>query len=328
MSSMSAVLTGTAERLPSWLRVRPPSGENAAHLQQLGLRLKLNTVCIAARCPNMAECWQAKTATFMIMGGVCTRACRFCSVQNSSKPASLDADEPGHLAEAAAELELNYAVITSVCRDDLEDQGAGHFAECIRAVKTKNPSAVVEVLIPDFRGDLLCLQKVLEAGPDVIGHNLETVERSTPHVRDRRAGYRQSLGVLNGVRGEGVRSSFVTCYNKLWPPFSSHQQVTNEDLTPLTKSGIMVGLGETDEERIECFKDMRQAGVDILTIGQYLRPTNHPRHLAVREYVAPEKFQELKKMAEDLGFLGVASGPFVRSSYQAAEMFNIIKKAA
>lgn len=256
----------------------------------------LKSVCQSAHCPNRSECWSQGTATFMILGETCTRSCRFCSVK-TGKPSPPDAGEPGKLAEAVKALGLKYAVITSVTRDDLPDCGAGHFADCIR--KLKEMDITVETLIPDFNCDKNALAKVVEAEPDVISHNLETVERLTPEVRDRRAGYRKSLEVLRAVR----------------------------DLSDkiITKSGIMVGLGETDDEVVRTMADARDAGVELFTIGQYLCPGKDARFLPVKEYVTTEKFVAYERAGYELGFRHVASGPLVRSSYRAAEAMARIR---
>ncbi len=256
----------------------------------------LHSVCQSAHCPNRSECWSHGTATFMILGDSCTRCCRFCAVKTMARPPPPDTDEPEKLARAVAALGLRYAVITSVTRDDLPDYGAGHFAECVRALKRNDakPELVVETLIPDFNCDKNALAKLVEARPDVISHNLETVERLTPEVRDRRAGYAKSLGVLRLVR-----------------------ELSDGAIT--TKSGIMVGLGESDTEVVRTMKDARDAGVGIFTIGQYLRPGSDARFLPVKEYVAEEKFREYARAGYELGFRHVASGPLVRSSYRAAE---------
>lgn len=280
------------QRIPDWIRVRPPSGENYAHIKQTLRGMNLHTVCEEAHCPNVAECWGGGTATFMLMGDTCTRGCRFCAV-TTGRPGALDPLEPLKISRALAELKLKYAVITSVDRDDLPDGGAHHFAETIRTAKRMHPEGLIEVLIPDFQGDDAALQQIVDAGPDVIAHNVETVRRLTPGVRDRRAAYDQSLRVLRRAK----------------------------ELNPsqYTKSSIMLGLGETDAELEETFSDLRGVGVDVLTLGQYLRPSSW--HLAVVEYVSPARFAELKARAETFGFLYVASGPLVRSSYKAAEFF-------
>ena len=283
---------GETTRKPDWLKVRLPHGDGYERVKAIIRRTGLATVCEEARCPNIAECWGGGTATVMLMGEVCTRACRFCHVKVGAPP-PLDPREPEHLAQAAAELSLEYLVVTSVNRDDLPDGGAGHFASAIRALRRRSPKTKVEVLIPDFQGVRRDLDTVALALPDVIAHNIETVERLTPLVRDRRATYRQSLSVLEYLKGRPSR--------------------------PYTKSSIMVGLGETDAELNQTFSDLRGVGVDVVTIGQYLQPS--PYHLKVDRFVTPAQFSEYKTMAESFGFLYVASGPLVRSSYRAAEFF-------
>ena len=284
-----------AERTPKppWLKVKMPGSPRYQRIRERARELKLATVCEEARCPNIGECWNGGTATFMVMGDTCTRGCRFCAVDTSRKPAALDANEPVNVANAIFELELDYVVVTSVDRDDLEDQGSGHFAACIREIHAKNPRTVVEVLIPDFRGDVGLVLKVTEAEPEVIAHNLETIERLTPQVRDPRAGYRQSLDVLAAIK--------------------------TIDPSRYTKSSIMVGLGESPDEVRVAMRDLRDVGVDFLTVGQYLQPT--PKHLAVVEFVHPDQFAAYEQMGLELGFRYVASGPLVRSSYKAGEFF-------
>jgi len=281
-----------AARKPGWLRVPAAGGERYRQVRDTLGRLTLHTVCAEAHCPNVGECWSAGTATVMLMGDVCTRGCRFCNVKTAAVPPALDPDEPRHLAEAVAALGLDYVVVTSVDRDDLPDGGAAHFAEAIRLLKAV-PGLLVEVLTPDFRGDAEAVRTVGRAAPDVFANNLETVERLTPVVRDARAGYRQTLEVLARMRREfpGV----------------------------VTKSSIMVGLGETDAELEVAMADLRSAGVEILTLGQYLRPS--PRHLPVMAFVTPERFEAWRLRGLELGFSHVASGPLVRSSYRAAELF-------
>jgi len=278
---------------PEWLKVRLPSGPTYEKVRQTLRELNLHTVCQESLCPNMGECWGGGTATVMVMGDVCTRGCRFCNVKSAKNPPPLDPDEPRNLALAVARLNLRYLVVTSVDRDDLPDGGASHFAACIRELLTHAPKTILEVLIPDFSGRHDCLDLVAQAGPAVIAHNVETVERLTPKVRDRRAGYRQSLGVLEYVK-------------KTYPHIH-------------TKSSIMLGLGETEDEVLQTFRDLRDVGVSVLTLGQYLQPS--PWHLEVEEFVPPERFQSLKARAEEMGFLYVAAGPLVRSSYKAAELF-------
>jgi lipoyl synthase len=282
-------------KLPAWLKVKLPGGENYNRLKDVSARRNLATVCEEARCPNIAECWGGGTATFMVMGDSCTRGCRFCSVATAARPPLPDPLEPSKLAETLAEMKLDYTVITTVCRDDLPDQGAGHLAACVLAIKARNPALKIELLAQDFRGELAPLETVLSAGPDVLAHNVETVERLTARVRDAKAGYEQSLEVLRNAKALSPR-------------------------TP-TKTSLMLGLGETRAELLECFDDLRSVQVDILTLGQYLRPTRSAHHLPVSEYVAPEIFDELGQKAREMGFLYVASGPFVRSSYRAGELF-------
>ncbi len=282
-----------AERKPEWLTVRPPSGEGYAHLKGLLHSLDLHTVCEEARCPNLGECWGGGTATIMLMGDVCTRGCRFCAVASGNPRGALDLDEPRMVAIALADLDLTYVVLTSVDRDDLPDGGASHFARTVREIKARRPDLLVEALIPDFRGDLDAIRAVVDAGTDVLDHNVETVPRLQRRVRDPRAGYRQSLRVLAGAR------------------------TMREGL--FTKSSIMLGLGETEDEVLAVMRDLRAVGVDFLTIGQYLRPSGW--HLPVDEYVPPERFDRLRAAGESMGFLYVASGPLVRSSYRAGEYF-------
>jgi len=281
---------GTAK--PEWLKVRLPHGEGYERVKSIIRRTRLATVCEEARCPNIAECWGGGTATVMLMGEVCTRACRFCHVKVGAPP-PLDPEEPENLARAARELNLEYLVVTSVNRDDLPDGGASHFATAIRALRRESPETIVEVLIPDFQGVERDLDTVALARPHVVAHNVETVERLTPTVRDRRANYRQSLAVLKylGERPEGL----------------------------YTKSSLMLGLGETGPELLQTFADLRSVGVDVLTLGQYLQPS--PYHLPVVRFVSPAEFADYKVAAEKMGFLYVASGPLVRSSYRAAEFF-------
>ena len=282
-----------AERKPNWLKVRAPGGERYTKIKARARQLKLHTVCEEAHCPNVGECWGGGTATFMVMGGICTRGCRFCAVTTRRTGMPLDPDEPANVASGIAELELDYVVVTSVDRDDLPDQGSGHFASCIREIRAAAPKTLVEVLIPDFRGRTDLLQTVFDARPDVIAHNIECVRRLTPTVRDPRAGYDQSLRVLADLKTMGADR--------------------------LTKSSIMVGVGETKEEVIATMGDLRAVGCNFLTIGQYLRPTG--KHLAVAEFITPETFARYQQIGEQLGFAYVASGPLVRSSYKAGEFF-------
>jgi lipoic acid synthetase len=277
---------------PGWLRVGVPGGERYQKVKETLRGLTLHTVCQEARCPNVAECWGGGTATVMLMGDVCTRGCRFCHVKTSAAPPPLDPDEPRHLAAAIAELGLDYIVVTSVDRDDLPDGGAAHFADAIRRLKAI-PGLLVEVLTPDFRGDAEAVRTVGRASPDVFANNIETVRRLTPVVRDAKAGYDQTLAVLERMKAEFPRV--------------------------VTKSSIMVGLGEAEPELVETMRDLRGVGVEILTLGQYLRPSAW--HLPVAEFVEPERFAGYRETGLALGFRYVASGPLVRSSYRAAELF-------
>lgn len=279
-------------RKPPWLRVGVPGGERYQRVRETLRGLRLHTVCQEAHCPNVAECWGGGTATVMLMGDVCTRGCRFCNVKTAAHPPPLDPDEPRHLAEAIRQLQLDYIVVTSVDRDDLPDGGAGHFADAIRRLK-EIPRLLVEVLTPDFRGDPEAVRTVGRAAPDVFANNLETVRRLTPVVRDQKAGYDQTLAVL--------------------------AQMKREFPALVTKSSLMVGLGETEAEIEEALRDLRGAGVEIVTFGQYLRPSAW--HLPVQEWVTPERFEAYRRMGERHGFRYVASGPLVRSSYRAAELF-------
>jgi lipoic acid synthetase len=285
--------------LPEWLSIRPASTERYGSIRSSIKSAGLHTVCEEAHCPNLSECWSGGTATFMVLGDSCTRGCTFCAVRKSAKGSVVDAGEPEKLGRMVKEWNLNYVVITSVCRDDLPDQGSGHFARCVTEIKKENPNTLVEVLIPDFRNDDECLERIAAAHPDVIGHNVETVERLTPAARDRRANYRQSLDVLK--RFKEIDGSIYT------------------------KSAMMLGIGEREDEVVAALKDLRGAGVDFLAMGQYLRPSVH--HLEIREYVRPETFNHYKSVALSLGFKFVASGPFVRSSYRAGEYFmrSVIK---
>jgi lipoyl synthase len=280
-------------RKPEWLKIKPPGGENYSRIKQLLRTLGLHTVCEEASCPNVSECWGGGTATVMLMGDVCTRGCHFCHVKTGNPKGQLDAQEPQKVATAVAELGLTYLVLTSVDRDDLPDGGADHFARTVEEIKARAPEVLVEVLIPDFRGDELALARIAASGADVLAHNVETVKRLTSKVRDGRANYAQSLRVLERLK----------------------------ELSPkaLTKSSLMLGLGETSEEISSTMDDLRNVGVEILTIGQYLRPSSW--HLAVSEYVHPGVFKELEALGLEKGFLSVPSGPLVRSSYKAGEKF-------
>lgn len=279
------------DRKPPWLKIRPPGGETYSELKSTLRSLGLHTVCEEARCPNVAECWGGGTATFMLMGDTCTRGCRFCAVKTGRNGVPLDPAEPHKVADAVARMKLHYVVLTSVDRDDLADGGAAHFGATIQAIKQSRPEVLVEVLTPDYLGSQL--EPLLGANPDVFAHNIEVVERLTRPFRDPRCGYRKSLEVLAGAK-------------RLRP-------------TQWTKSSIMLGVGETHEELRQALRDLRAAGVDVVTLGQYLRPS--PKHLPVHEYVPPERFDELRAEAEALGFAYVAAGPLVRSSYRAGEFF-------
>jgi lipoic acid synthetase len=283
---------------PEWIKVRLPSSPVFFSTKALISDLRLHTVCESAQCPNRWECWSQGTATFMIAGERCTRACGFCAV-STAKPFALEADEPTRVAEAIRRMKLKHVVITAVARDDLSDGGANHFAETIRAIRELDPDIVIEVLTPDFNGKENSLQLVLQAQPDIFNHNLETVERLTPVVRSR-AKYRLSLEVLRAAK--------------------------DLDAGVVTKSGIMLGLGETESELFQALDDLREANVQVLTLGQYLRPT--PNHLPVVEYIRPELFEVYKQVAEQKGFDYVASGPLVRSSYHAADYHPARRRAA
>lgn len=278
---------------PPWLKVRMPGSERYHEIRKRARQLKLATVCEEARCPNIGECWGGGTATFMVMGEVCTRGCRFCAVTTRRNGVPLDPDEPRNVAEAIAEMGLDYVVITSVDRDDVEDGGASHFAACIRETRRAAPRTMVEVLIPDFRGNVSQVLTVADAEPEVIAHNIETIERLTPRVRDPRATYRQSLDVLAMIK--------------------------RIDAERFTKSSIMVGLGESEDEVLTTMRHLREVGVDFLTVGQYLQPT--AKHLKVDGFVHPDAFERYRVEGEAMGFQYVASGPLVRSSYKAGEFF-------
>jgi len=290
---------------PDWLRAAPATSENYKTLHKTVRDLGLSTVCEEARCPNIGECWGGSedgtaTATIMIMGDTCTRGCSFCSVKTSRKPPPLDHNEPNNVAEAIKKWGLDYVVLTSVDRDDLEDQGSFHFRKVVNRLKELMPDLLVEALTPDFQGNHELIRNVATSGLDVYAHNIETVERLTPRVRDRRAGYRQTLDVLG--------------YVKTLNPMC------------LTKTSIMLGLGETDDEILQTMRDLRAVDVDVVTFGQYLQPTR--RHLKVKEYVTPEKFDEWHAEGMEMGFKYVASGPLVRSSYKAGEFFlkNLVRE--
>ncbi len=286
-------------RIPPWLRLKLPTSNTFAQTAGLLAGLRLHTVCESAKCPNHWECWSKGTATFMIAGDRCTRACGFCAV-STAKPLALESDEPARVAEATRRMGLKHVVITAVARDDLADGGAEHFRKTIEAVRAANPGIVIEVLVPDFLDREESIDVVLAAAPEIYNHNLETVERLTPTVRHR-ATYRRSLAVLKRVKDKREESV-------------------------LTKSGLMLGLGETEGEVLEAMADLRAARCDILTLGQYLQPTL--RHLPVVEFIAPQQFDRLGEQARALGFVHVASGPMVRSSYHADEIGAVVPQVA
>jgi lipoic acid synthetase len=287
------------QRKPAWLKVQAPGGERYHEIRKRLDGLDLWTVCEEAQCPNIGECWNGGTATIMLMGGTCTRGCRFCAVA-TGRPKPLDPMEPFNAAKAVAAMGVDYIVITSVNRDDLPDGGAAHFASCVRELKRLQPDILVEVLIPDFQGRMEGVDLLIEAGCDVIAHNVETVRRLTRKVRDVRATFDQSLGVLKHVdaAGRGRREG-------------------GGDV--LAKTSIMLGLGETDQEVESALVELRGVGCDVVTFGQYLQPS--PKHLEVVEFVTPEKFAHWEQRSRELGFVYVASGPLVRSSYRAGEYF-------
>ncbi|MEI9962779.1 MAG: lipoyl synthase [Limisphaerales bacterium] len=287
---MTATELKPRPRLPEWLRITLPTSDTFSRTRSLLDELKLHTVCESAKCPNHWECWSKGTATFMIAGDRCTRACGFCAV-STMKPLALEADEPARVAEATRRMKLKHVVITAVARDDLKDGGAEHFRQTIEKVRELNPGIVIEVLVPDFLDNDTAIENVLAANPHIYNHNLETVRRLTPSVRHR-ATYDRSLSVLKKVKAKRGDTIY-------------------------TKSGIMLGLGETEDELFQAMHDLRESNCDILTLGQYLQPTL--RHLPVKEFVTPEKFAEYKIRAEEMGFVHVASGPMVRSSYHADE---------
>lgn len=282
---------------PEWLKVKMPGGERYNAIKGRARELKLHTVCEEAQCPNVGECWNGGTATFMVLGDTCTRGCRFCAVDTARNPAPPDPNEPRNVALAIAEMQLDYVVVTSVNRDDLPDQGAGHFAACIREIRAANPNTLIETLIPDFSGRLDLLDVVLDAAPDVLGHNVETVPRLQVPVRDPRASWAQSIAILA----------------------HAHRPPTAVRPGQMTKTSIQLGHGETEAEVLDAMRLVREVSVDFLTLGQYLRPSM--THLPVREFVTPEVFARLGRQGEEMGYRYVASGPLVRSSYKAGEFF-------
>ncbi|HTX22637.1 MAG TPA: lipoyl synthase [Candidatus Aquilonibacter sp.] len=296
---MTATELKPRPRLPEWLRITLPTSDSFAHTRSLLDELKLHTVCESAKCPNHWECWSKGTATFMIAGDRCTRACGFCAV-TTAKPLALEADEPARVAEATRRMKLKHIVITAVARDDLPDGGAEHFRQTIEKVRELNPGIFIEVLVPDFNDSDAAIETVLSANPHIYNHNLETVRRLTPAVRHR-ATYDRSLSVLKKVKAKRGDSIY-------------------------TKSGLMLGLGEREEEIMVALEDLRRANCDILTLGQYLQPTL--KHLPVAEFVAPEQFDVYGRAARSLGFVHVASGPMVRSSYHADEFAPVAQGRA
>ena len=285
------------ERKPTWLRVKSQNSPKFRELKNIVSEKKLHTVCEEAMCPNIQECWSHGTATFMLLGSVCTRACKFCAVDTGNPKGSLDKDEPLKVATSISHMNLKYAVLTSVNRDDLKDGGAEHFSDTVKAIKEKAPQVLVEALVPDFLGNKLSIETLLNSQLEVFAQNLETVKRLTKKVRDPRAGYHQTLDVLS--------------YAKEYSP------------SVITKSSLMLGLGETEQEITSSFLDLRNAGVDVLTLGQYMRPTIN--HLPVEKWYSPEEFKYFESLANEVGFLEVASGPMVRSSYRADKIAHLIK---
>ena len=284
------------ERKPTWLRVKSQNSSKYRELKSIVSDKKLHTVCEEAMCPNIQECWSHGTATFMLLGSVCTRACRFCAVDTGNPKGILDKDEPIKVANSIAHMNLKYAVLTSVNRDDLSDGGAEHFSHTVQAIKEKAPEVIVEALVPDFLGNKKSIEVLLNSNLEVFAQNLETVSRLTKRVRDPRAGYDQTLEVLS--------------YAKQYSP------------SVITKTSLMFGLGETEEEILKTFDDIRETGVDVLTLGQYMRPTVN--HLPVEKWYTPEEFEYFKDLAIEIGFLEVASGPMVRSSYRADRIAHLV----
>lgn len=285
------------ERKPKWLRIKSQNSSKFRELKEIVSHKKLHTVCEEAMCPNIQECWSHGTATFMLLGSVCTRACKFCAVDTGNPKGQIDAKEPEKVANSIAQMNLKYAVLTSVNRDDLEDGGAMHFAQTVVSIKKEAPGVIIEALVPDFLGKRESIETLLDSNVEVFAQNLETVKRLTHQVRDHRAGYEQTLEVL--------------AYAKKYSPKT------------ISKTSLMLGLGESEDELLESFNDIRSAGVDVLTLGQYMRPTIN--HLPVEKWYSPQEFQYMKKLALDIGFKEVASGPLVRSSYRADKIAHLIK---
>ena len=290
---MSTTTTRLSAKKPPWLKVPFPGGERYSWIKKRAANLNLSTVCEEANCPNIGECWNGGTATFMLMGDTCTRGCRFCSVKSAKNPEALDTEEPKKLAETVKNLALKYVVLTTVDRDDLPDQGASHIARCIRSTQRACPEMLIEMLMPDFQGKTELVQQVINSRPAVLAHNLETVRSLSEKVRDSRAGYDQSLDVLHYLKQQCPEG--------------------------YTKSSLMLGVGESRTETLQAMKDLRDVGVDFLTIGQYLQPSK--KHLKVEKFVHPDEFDDLAVQGDKMGFEYVASGPLVRSSYKAAEFY-------
>ena len=290
---MSTTTTRLSAKKPPWLKVPFPGGERYSWIKKRAANLNLSTVCEEANCPNIGECWNGGTATFMLMGDTCTRGCRFCSVKSAKNPEALDAEEPKKLADTVKNLALKYVVLTTVDRDDLPDQGASHIARCIRSTQRACPEMLIEMLMPDFQGKTELVQQVINSRPAVLAHNLETVRSLSEKVRDSRAGYDQSLDVLHYLKQQCPEG--------------------------YTKSSLMLGVGESRTETLQAMKDLRDVGVDFLTIGQYLQPSK--KHLKVEKFVHPDEFDDLAVQGDKMGFEYVASGPLVRSSYKAAEFY-------
>ena len=288
-----------AARLPSWFVQPPPEQQALTRMKSLLREGHLHTVCQSARCPNMNQCWARGVATFMILGDVCTRACRFCAVK-AGRPLPVDEQEPEAVARTVEALGVTYVVVTSVTRDDLPDEGAGQFARTVRAIRRRVPGVKIEVLIPDCSGRVELLREITGAAPEVIGHNMETVERLSPEVRPQ-AEYHRSLAVLRDLRRLAGKDVYI-------------------------KTGFMVGIGETEEEVLALMRDIRDTGCEMLTIGQYLAPTGSPRHVRTRRFVSPEEFEAFKRAGEAMGFSHVMSGPLVRSSYIADQGYREVTR--
>ena len=278
-------MENSTQRKPDWLKIKLPKGTNFTQVKSIVQRYNLHTICTSGKCPNMGECWTAGTATLMILGDICTRSCKFCATK-TGRPSPIDPEEPANVAKSIQLMGLKHAVLTSVDRDDLEDKGAGHWAQTISEIKKLTPNVTMEVLIPDFDGNTKLIQQVIDANPDIISHNLETVRRLTPQIRSR-AKYDVSLNVINTIAQSGI----------------------------IAKSGIMVGIGETFDEVVETMDDLLVAGCKVFTIGQYLQPTNS--HLPVKEYIHPDVFEKYKLIGLERGFKNIESAPLVRSSYHA-----------